>query len=309
MRVPLSLLPTIVVVGSKGKATAATKASAALYAAGHRLGTITSPPILTNRERIRVDGVAVDADAYEAIAARVEHALRTLPPPADGYLSPAGMYMVAGIDHLRREGCDVLVIEAGMGGGSDEVSLLDPQVLVVTPIFLEHVGILGNTLEEIRAEKLAAAGPRTVIVHDALEGARLIDPRATLDGMTIHLPGRMTSHVDRDKRRWLVDAAVNMEGVAAAIERARPEFALVSLPDGKDVSRTAEWLDRHLPGRWLAVIPPLAQHLSYTQWPRAVPWDPALVTNYRNVVAAGSWSFMSAVLAHLGVDNEVAFTR
>ena len=308
MGVPLRALPTIVVVGSKGKATAATKASAALVAAGHRVGTITSPPILTNRERIRIDGIAIDQRTYETISARVKVALRGLPEPVDGYLSPAGMYMVAGIDHFRREGCDVLVIEAGMGGRSDEVSLLDPAVLVVTPIFLEHADILGNTIEEIRADKLGAAGPRTTVVHDALEGARLIDADATLDHMTIHLPGRMTSHIDGEGRCWLVDAAVDMEGVARAVAHARPEFVLVSLPDGKDIARTAEWLDAHMPGRWVAVIPPMAAHLSYTQWPRPLPWDPALVTSYRNVVAAGSWSFMSAVLAYLGVENEVAFT-
>lgn len=307
MGVSLHAVPTIVVVGSKGKATAATVASAALVAAGHRVGTITSPPILTNRERIRVNGVAVDESSYDVIAARAESALRRMPKPVDGYLSPSGIYMVAGIDHLCRAGCDVLVIEAGMGGRSDEVSLLDPQVLVVTPIFLEHVGLLGNTIEEIRAEKLGAAGPRTIVVHDALQGARLIDPHATLDGMTIHLPGRMTTHVDREGRNWLIDAAVNAEGVARAVANACPEIVLVSLPDGKDVAQTAEWLDLHMPGRWVAVIPPMAAHLSYTQWPRIVRWDPALVEGYRNVVAAGSWSFMSAVLAYVGVENEVAF--
>lgn len=315
MGVDLRELPALVVVGSKGKATAATTASAALAAAGHRVGTITSPPIVTNRERIRVDGVAIDLRTYAGIAARVEAALRDLPPPDAGYLSPAGIYMVAGIDHARRSGCDVIVVEAGMGGRSDEVSLLDPMVLAVTPIFLEHVGILGDTVEEITAEKLGAAGPRTRIVREpdssstGLAAARAYDPRATLEGVTIHLPGRMTSHVDGDGRRWLVDAAVDAAGVARAVARAQdPEFVVVSLPDGKDIAHTAAWLDASLGTRWLPVVPPMAEHLTYTAWgPRAVPWSPALVEPYRRVVAAGSWSFMSAVLTHLGVDNERAW--
>lgn len=317
MDVDLRGLPSIVVVGSKGKATAATCASAALAAAGHRVGTITSPPILTNRERIRVDGLATDDRTYSEIAARVEAGSRRLPVPADGYLSPAGMYMVAGIDHFQRTGCDVIVVEAGMGGRSDEVSLLDPLILAVTPIFLEHVGILGNTVDEITAEKLGAAGPRTTIVRETdaagtgLAAARLFDPGATLEGMQVHLPGRMTTHIDGEGRRWLVDAAVDSVGVARAVHHAQdPQFVVVSLPDGKDIARTAEWLDAHMRDRWIPVIPPMAEHLSYEAWgSRSVPWKPSLVEPYRSVVAAGSWSFMSAVLPPLGVDNERAFER
>jgi dihydrofolate synthase/folylpolyglutamate synthase len=307
MHVPLRGVPTIVVVGSKGKATAATLASAALFGAGHRVGTITSPPILTNRERIRVNGLAIDERAYVDLAARAEAALRTM-PETPGYLSPAGMYLIAGLDHFRRERCDILVVEAGMGGRSDEVSLLDPAVLIATPIFLEHAGILGDTVDEIRAEKLGAAGPNTRTVTDALEGARLLDPRATLDGVTIHLPGRMTTHIDDDGRTWLVDAAVNAEGVARAVEHAHPDFVLVSLPDGKDIAATSAWLDKHMGDRWLPVKPRAAEHLSYASWDRAVrAWDPAFVTTHRHIATLGSWSFIAEVLAMLGVENERAF--
>jgi folylpolyglutamate synthase/dihydropteroate synthase len=307
MGVALHEVPTIVVVGSKGKATAATLASAALFGAGHRVGTITSPPILTNRERIRVNGLAIDERAYVDLAARAEAALRTM-PETPGYLSPAGMYLIAGLDHFRRERCDILVVEAGMGGRSDEVSLLDPAVLIATPIFLEHAGILGDTVDEIRAEKLGAAGPNTRTVTDALEGARLLDPRATLDGVTIHLPGRMTTHIDDDGRTWLVDAAVNADGVARAVEHAHPDFVLVSLPDGKDIAATAAWLDTHMRDRWLPVKPRAAEHLSYASWDRAVrAWDPAFVTTHRHIATLGSWSFIAEVLAMLGVENERAF--
>lgn len=317
MGVPLRDLPSIAVVGSKGKATTATYASAALVAAGHRVGTITSPPIFTNRERIRVNGVAISESEYKAMAKRAEEALRTM-PPADGYLSPAGMYMIAGIDHFRRAGCDAMVVEAGMGGRSDEVSLLDPVVLAVTPIFLEHAGILGHTVEEITAEKLGAAGPRTEIVRAVdrgtsaalgLEAARAFDPRATLEGVTVHLPGRLTWHIDGAGRQWLVDAAIDAIGVAQAVGQAGgADFVFVSLPDGKDIPSTAAWLDAHMRDRWMPVKPASAEHLSYATWDRQiVPWTPALAGNHRRIVAVGSWSFIAEILAMLGVENELAF--
>src|SRR5690349_11052584 len=157
----LDELPSVVVVGSKGKATAATYASATLADAGMRVGTITSPPIITNRERIRVDGAAIDEAAYDALARRVAAAKESLTSPTarGGYLSPAGMYLVAGIAHMIAESVDVLVAEAGMGGGSDEVSLLTPDVVAVTPIFGEHIPILGRNVEEIALEKLRVLRP------------------------------------------------------------------------------------------------------------------------------------------------------
>ena len=339
LELDLDAIPSLVVVGSKGKATAATYASAALAAGGKRVGTITSPPILSNRERIRIDGVAIDEATYETIAARIAQAAARLEPATNGYLSPAGMYMLAGLDHFRREGCDAFVVEAGMGGRSDEVSLLDPRVLAATPIFGEHLGILGDTIEEIAIEKLSIARPHTRVVSApqsavveqvfanlgiepvianavGIEAARAygeaIDEEALRRVLaTVHLPGRLTTAIDEHGRRWMVDAAINADAIEAAVRHAGDvDFVLVSLPDNKDVARTAAWLDRELGAdRWVPVIPPDAQHLPYSNeaWQRPlVPWNDIRIKG-RNIVAVGSWSFMSAVLARLGVDCERAF--
>lgn len=362
--VPLQELQSVVVVGSKGKATAATVASAALAGAGLRVGTITSPPIITNRERIRIDGVAVDELAYWTISEAAAAARQMLAPATaeSGYLSPAGMYMIAGLDFLRRSGCNVFVVEAGMGGRSDEVSLLNPESVIVTTIFAEHVGILGRNLTEIAEEKLgvvtsstrhvvstpqsgevrgvferfgitatfvqnssggglhrasAEAGLEAARLHVGAEDTMLSAMRRAAD--TVLLPGRLTSIVDRNGRHWLVDAAVHAAGVAFAVSHAQRtvglvDRVLVSLPDSKDVARTAAWLDREVGRRtWAPVIPPGTVHLSYSNglWGQELlSWDEAHASarSASNIVAVGSWSFMSAVLASLDVENERAFT-
>ncbi|MFC7729463.1 hypothetical protein [Actinomadura keratinilytica] len=158
-------LPVLTVVGSKGKGTAATYASACLAAAGWRVCTVTSPGLRGNTDRIRVDGRAVGEGGLRALGRRIEDALRRLPPPGAGYLSPAGLFTVAGAAHGVGVGADALVLEAGMGGRSDEVSLFAPDVVAVTPIFGEHLGVLGGTVEAIAAEKagVAARGTRAVV--------------------------------------------------------------------------------------------------------------------------------------------------
>ncbi|WP_030170860.1 hypothetical protein [Spirillospora albida] len=159
-------VPVLTVVGSKGKGTAATFASAALAAGGRRVCTVTSPGLRTNRDRIRLDGHAVSEADLKALADALSQAAGMLPPD-EGYLSPSGAFTVAGVLFARWASADVLVLEAGMGGRSDEVSLFPPDVAALTPVFAEHVGVLGDTVAEIAEEKLGVVGARTRAVLSA----------------------------------------------------------------------------------------------------------------------------------------------
>ena len=159
-------VPLVVVVGSKGKGTAAAYASAVLAAAGLRVGTLTSPGFRSHRERIRVDGRSLTPAEFSALAMTINETLGRYGPnlPHDGYLSPTGLFTMAGIFHFLNIGCDVWVFEEGMGGKSDEVSLLSPRVVAVTRIFEEHVGILGGNIQEIAEDKLGVVTEQTTRV-------------------------------------------------------------------------------------------------------------------------------------------------
>ncbi|MCW2888892.1 MAG: hypothetical protein JWL58_5754 [Streptosporangiaceae bacterium] len=163
-------VPVLTVVGSKGKGTAATFASAYLAAAGLRVCTVTSPALRSDRERIRVDGRALSEREFRDVAGRLGRALDALPEPGDGYLSPSGLFTLGGVLQARTAGADVIVLEAGRGGRSDEVSLFPPAVAAFTPIFAEHVGVLGDTPAAIAEEK---AG-----VTDAATGAVVSAPQS-----------------------------------------------------------------------------------------------------------------------------------
>jgi dihydrofolate synthase/folylpolyglutamate synthase len=157
-------LPMLTVVGSKGKGTAATYASAWLAAAGCRVVTVTSPGLRSDAERIRVDGAAISEDELRRLGGRLRAAARSLPPGEDGYLSPSGLFTMAGLLHARAVGADVAVLEAGMGGASDEVSLFPPSVVAITEVFGEHLGVLGNTPAEIAADKAGVTAATTSAV-------------------------------------------------------------------------------------------------------------------------------------------------
>ncbi len=162
---------TIIVAGSKGKGTAATFASATLAAAGLRVGTLTSPGLRSNRERIRVGGAAIDRAGYRELVAAVARALDRARPllPEDGYLSPTGLFTLMAVRHFLDARCDAWVLEAGMGGRGDEVSLFEASGVVVTPIFGEHLGVIGDTVAEIAEEKLGLVSGESRAVHSAMQ--------------------------------------------------------------------------------------------------------------------------------------------
>ncbi|HEY2578945.1 MAG TPA: hypothetical protein VGI74_21780 [Streptosporangiaceae bacterium] len=81
--------------------------------------------------------------------------------PGKGYLSPSGLFIIAGVLFAQAMKADVVVLEAGMGGISDEVSLFRPTVLAITQIFGEHLGILGDTPSEIARDKAGVTTPAT----------------------------------------------------------------------------------------------------------------------------------------------------
>jgi dihydrofolate synthase / folylpolyglutamate synthase len=153
-------IPMITVIGSKGKGTAATYASAYLAAAGQRVVTITSPGLRSNRERIRVDGRAVDDTTLTALARKLDAQMRDLSRHT-GYLSPVGLFTLAGVLHARDIDADVLVVEAGRGGVSDEVGLFCPTVMALTSIFAEHLGEIGRSLDAIAIDKAGSVVPTT----------------------------------------------------------------------------------------------------------------------------------------------------
>jgi folylpolyglutamate synthase/dihydropteroate synthase len=159
----LTPAPIVVVVGSKGKGTTATYSSATLAAAGLRVGTLTSPGFRSHRERIRVNGQSITPSEFAMLAMAIAETLEQCGSdlPGDGYLSPTGLFTMAGILYFLDIACDAWVFEAGMGGQSDEVSLLSPDVVAVTHIFEEHVGILGRDVREIAVDKLGVVTGRT----------------------------------------------------------------------------------------------------------------------------------------------------
>jgi len=245
---PAGASPALGVVGSKGKGTTVAYASALLVETGLRVGTVFSPGLVTNRDRLRVDGAVLPVDDYAALLERVDAALRTLPPPTDGYLGPSGFFLAAGLAHFAAEGCEALVLEAGIGGRRDDLGRVGLTGLAMAQVFLEHTDLLGDTIAAIAGDKVGAAR----------RGARFITHLAQSEeaeaGIRAHAEaiGAERIRVDEEVRAPYADAVgPGLGGMNAAhgMHAARRLLAELGRPDASPAQVRAAAARVHYPGR------------------------------------------------------------
>jgi dihydrofolate synthase / folylpolyglutamate synthase len=262
-------LPGLVqVVGTNGKGTTALALAAALQEMGHPSGAYLSPHVLSYTERVVVGGRQVsEADFAAAMGETVEVADRVGIPASQFELLTAGalaMFAAAGLSWG--------VLEAGLGARHDATSVVRPDTIVLTNVSIDHSEYLGETVEEIAAEKLASLtpgatlflgtdDPRVVgLAHSACRrlGARLVLPGEA--GADISLP-EMASYAAEDMRLGLAVAESLlarrlpeevMEKVARNIAKALPGRFEVHEKDGVPVvvdgGHNAEGLSAALAG-------------------------------------------------------------
>ena len=103
-----------------------------------------SPGTVSNADRIRIDGVAIDDTVRRRALQRIQCAREQLPEVAQdsGYLAPTGLFMVMAMLIFAEAGVDVVVAEAGIGGASDDLSHWRLDAVAVTAVFGEHLDLL-----------------------------------------------------------------------------------------------------------------------------------------------------------------------
>ena len=138
------------VAGTNGKGSFCSMLESVLRAAGYRTGLYTSPYIKEFGERMRVMGENIPRERLAEITSRVR-------PIADAMADkPTEFELITAIafEYFRDEKCDVVVLEAGMGGRLDSTNVIrEPYLSVITGIALDHTAFLGDTVEKIAAEK------------------------------------------------------------------------------------------------------------------------------------------------------------
>lgn len=210
---PETAFDSIHIAGTNGKGSTAAFAAAILAAHGVRVGRYTSPHLEDVRERFLLGADPVPEPVLQGAAERVAAC------PASGAATYFEAATALAFECFRSAAVTWAVVETGLGGRLDATNVLTPRVSAITNVGMDHVSLLGDTIESIAAEKSGILKPGVPAVAGVLprEARAVVAERAELLGVPLRLVG-----VDAVLR----DVSVSAEGT---------RFALTSstFPDGR----------------------------------------------------------------------------
>ena len=147
---PHKKLKFVHIAGTNGKGSTAAMTASVLRKAGYTVGLYTSPYIYRFNERMQINGEQIPDEELAEITQWVKPLAQSMEE------SPTEFELVSCIafEYFKRNQCDIVVLEVGMGGALDSTNVIDcPEVAVITNIGLDHTDVLGKTVEEIAFTK------------------------------------------------------------------------------------------------------------------------------------------------------------
>lgn len=151
---PQDAFPCIHIAGTNGKGSVLAYLSTVYKTAGYRVGAFSSPAVFNPRETIRVDGKNMTKKAYTEGLEKIKEAVETI--KADGLPAPTAFEAEVALAFLyfADKKCDIVMLEAGMGGREDATNLITRTLAaVLMPIGMDHMQFLGRTLDKIAYQK------------------------------------------------------------------------------------------------------------------------------------------------------------
>jgi dihydrofolate synthase/folylpolyglutamate synthase len=177
--------------GTNGKTSTARMVDALLRALDLRTGRYTSPHLESFTERISLDGEPMSAEAFVRTYDELVPFFDIVDASSDVRLSffeaVTGMALAA----FAEAPVDVAVVEVGMGGRLDATNIVEAAVSVITPIDLDHMTYLGDTIAAIAGEKagIIKRGQTVIIGRQHIDAMQVLLHKAADEGATIAREG------------------------------------------------------------------------------------------------------------------------
>lgn len=150
---PQDKLKVVHIAGTNGKGSTSTMISNMLIASGKKTGLFTSPYVIDFCERIQIDGENVDKTLFAECVTEVREKIEEL-NKQDIIITEFEAITVSAFLCFVKAECEYVVLEVGLGGRFDATNVVkNPQAVLITSISLDHVAILGDTIEKIAFEK------------------------------------------------------------------------------------------------------------------------------------------------------------
>ena len=144
---PQKKLNLIHVAGTNGKGSTCAHIECILRGNGYKVGLYTSPHLINFNERIRVNGSPIKNDEIISFIKTIDTAIQKI----DSTFFEVTTAMA--LKYFQDHNVDIAVIETGLGGRLDSTNVIEPIMTIMTPISMDHMDILGNSIQQIAKEK------------------------------------------------------------------------------------------------------------------------------------------------------------
>ena len=247
---PQKRLKFVHVAGSNGKGSTCAMLDSILRAAGYRTGLYTSPYIQDFCERMRVDGENIPGGTLARLTERVKQIADAM----EDHPSQFELVTAIAMQYFLEAGCEIVVLEVGMGGLLDSTNvILPPLCAVIATIGLDHTAILGDTIAAIAEQKcgILKEGSLAVTSAQCEEAIRVIRDTAAqrnipliesgsvaLNIKEISLGGSVFDYLGEEMRLRLAgdhqieNAKTALAAIAALTERSKLNISRDNIKEG-----------------------------------------------------------------------------
>lgn len=240
---PEKKFKSVHVAGTNGKGSTSSMLASILQESGLTVGLYTSPHLKDFRERIRINGEMISEEEVVLFVQKHQDFLEK------HSLSFFEMTVGMAFQYFAEKKVDVAIIEVGLGGRLDSTNVIHPILSVITNIGLDHVAILGSTLEEIASEKAGIIKPQTpVVIGEYTKETKPVFVNKALEQQSpiyfaqeIDLP----FYVSDLKGNYQTK---NIKTVQVAVQQLRKHFAITSLHEKNGFLKVQS--NTHFSGRW-----------------------------------------------------------
>lgn len=156
--------PVIHVAGTNGKGSTCSFLASILAQSGKRVGLFTSPHLVRINERIRMNDKLISDEEFVETFQEVMEYIHLAKEKGIAHPSFFELLFLMAACYFKKQKADYVIYETGMGGRLDATNVVDPMLCIITSIGMDHMQFLGNTIEEIAAEKAGIIKPGVPVV-------------------------------------------------------------------------------------------------------------------------------------------------
>lgn len=189
---PIDPRKVVLIAGTNGKGSTAASLEALLLSAGKKVGLYTSPHLMDTVERIRLNGREIQRSEFVELFQKVNEEV------GNPHLTHFEMLTLMAHQFFALKEVDYALFEVGLGGTWDATNAIPHHFCAIAEISFDHQHILGDTLEEIAANKFGIVSQGSQVVHLPLDSSL-----ESLAGQTRDRTGSDWTVVKRCEGEWI----------------------------------------------------------------------------------------------------------